>query len=91
MKMWKLVKLEEGTPVQYLAVHAVKWRECCMGQPSVGFVELEYEQTPEEYGVLVRDLLDYIQSNNFDMGVNFYTLLNRARKLGIEWEQYKKE
>lgn len=56
---YKLVDLEEGTPVQYLGVYALKWRPE-MGEPSVGFVEVDdtprwipvSERLPEE-GVLV--------------------------------------
>jgi hypothetical protein len=88
--MWQLVELKEGTPVQYLAVHAVKWKDY-MGQPSVGFVENEYEQTPEEYGVLIRDLFDYIRENDLDRGVNFYSLKNRSKKLGIDWTQHERK
>jgi hypothetical protein len=36
---WKLIEpLEDGTPVVYVGVHAVKWRRE-WGIPSVGFIE----------------------------------------------------
>lgn len=36
--MYKRVDLKDGTPVQFVAVHAVKWLPA-WGQPSVGFIE----------------------------------------------------
>jgi len=41
---YKLVDLEEGTPVQFLGVYALKWRPE-MGEPTVGFVEDDEVET----------------------------------------------
>ena len=40
--LYKKVELEEGTPVIYVGVHAVKWNHE-WGIPTVGFVEAEGE------------------------------------------------
>ena len=36
-----------------------------------------------EHRTLINHLFDYIQDNDLDCGVNFYTLKNHAKKIGI--------
>lgn len=46
---YKMVELEEGMKVQFLAVHATKWKKvlCYLDQPTVGFVEASDEEIVE--------------------------------------------
>jgi len=40
---WKMVELEEGTPVVYVGVYVLHWRPE-WGQPDVGFVSEEHDE-----------------------------------------------
>lgn len=46
--LYKIVELEEGAPVQFLAVYVLGWDSNSMGEPTCGFVELDPETTHED-------------------------------------------
>lgn len=39
MRLFKMIELEEGVPVQFLAVYALHWRPE-WGEPEYGFIEV---------------------------------------------------
>ena len=41
-ELYKRVELIEGTPIQFVGVHALEWR-LEWGRPEIGFVEAEQE------------------------------------------------
>jgi len=84
---YKLVDLEEGTPVQYLGVYALKWRPE-MGEPTVGFVEDDEAETLRaRVAELERALLYYLIGDEKDVKAGFLDSVTSrpAYKAMINW------
>ena len=47
MRLFKMVKLEEGVDVQFVGVYVLRWRPE-WGEPQVGFVEVDTEEVEGE-------------------------------------------
>lgn len=50
--LYKRVELEEGVPVQFLAVHVLRWDPKLMGKSTHGFIELDPETTQDDLAQL---------------------------------------
>lgn len=46
-RLYKQVELKDGVIVQYVGVYVLRWRQE-WGEPTVGFVEVDDEETTQE-------------------------------------------
>ena len=77
MRLYKMVKLTEGTPVQYVGMYVARW-QADWGLPQVGFVEAD--DTTEKMRAFIRTFDAWAEADEI-FGPLFEALLEARNEL----------